>query len=369
MKKVAIVHDWLTGMRGGEKCLESICDVFPEADIYTLIYIPGTVSKKIEKHKIITSFVQKFPGIQKYYRYYLPFFPKAVESFDLSAYEIVISSSHCVAKGAIPGNGALHVCYCHTPVRYVSDMSEQYFKRGKAGAVKHALLKPALDFIDRWDKRTTGRVSYFIANSMNVARRIKTRYERDAVVIYPPVDIDAFYSKREEDYYLIVSAFAPYKRVDIAIEAFNRLGKPLIVIGKGQDEKKLRKMAKPNIKFVGWVSDEKLADFYSRCRSFIFPGEEDFGITPVEAQASGKPVIAYGKGGQLETVKDINSCGKDNPTGIFFYSQDADSLIDAVRIFEEKRKLFNPVLIRENAERFNRERFVKEFRRFVEEKV
>ncbi|MCK9555540.1 glycosyltransferase [bacterium] len=363
--RIALAHDWLTGMRGGEKCLDAMCDLFPDADIFTLLHRKGSVSEKIEKHRIITSYLQKIPGSCGFYRYLLPLFPGAVEKFDLSGYDLVISSSHCAAKGIKTTGNQKHICYCHTPVRYVSDMARVYFDRGKFGKARYSALSPFLKRFERWDTENSGRVDYFVANSLNVKKRILRRYGVDSTVIYPPVDTEKFYNNKSEDFYLVVSAFAPYKKVDLAIKAFNRLGRKLIVIGSGQDEKGLKKMASSNIEFLGWVGDNEIREYYSRCKAFIFPGEEDFGITPVEAQASGKPVIGYGRGGQTETVRSLDKFKDDNPTGVFFYEQNVEALAEAVRVFENNCGFFDPEKIRHNAERFNRGRFLSEFKSFV----
>jgi len=356
--KVAIIHDWLTGMRGGEKCLEVFCELFPSADIFTLVYKQGSLSKTIENMKIRTSFLQNFPDVENKYRYYLPFMPAAIKSFDLSGYDLVLSSSHCVAKGvSVPGN-SMHICYCHTPMRYVWDMYGQYFDNAKITTkIAMKILRP---YLQRWDVKSSSGVNYFIANSEYVRGRIKRCYDRDSVVIYPPVDTEFFSpapSAGTDDYYLIVSAFAPYKRVDLAIKAFNALGLKLKIIGSGQDEKNLKNIAGRNIQFLGWLDNEKLMEHYRNCKALIFPGEEDFGIVPVEAQACGSPVIAYRKGGAVETV--VNDV-----TGVFFDEQDAASLTAAVKRFE--RMEFDRGKIRENACRFSKAIFEQNIKNFVE---
>lgn len=358
--KVAIVHDWLTGMRGGEKVLESLCELFPKATIFTLIHIKGTVSETIERMNIKTSFLQNMPFVRQYYRYYLPLMPKAVECFDLSKFDLVISSSHCVAKGA--KTEVHHICYCHTPMRYIWEMYDQYFgKQGMSFFTKYT-MDFVRSYLRRWDVATADRVDYFIANSDNVKGRILQYYKREASVIYPPVNTDFFrpVDDKGEDYYLIVSAFAPYKRVDLAIETFNILGLSLKVIGTGQEEKKFKKIAKSNIEFLGWKSDIELKNYYGRCKAFIFPTEEDFGITPVEAQATGRPVIAYKKGGALETVIE-------GITGIFFEEQTVDSLAEAIHRFNTMR--FDKRKIRKHAEKFNREKFKEKIKIYIEEKI
>lgn len=383
--KTAIVHDWLTGMRGGEKVLEVLCELFPEADLYTLVHIKGSVSSTIEKRRIFTSFIQHLPDVEKKYRNYLPLMPKAIERFDLSEYNLVISSSHCVAKGVKVGEKTLHICYCHTPMRYIWEMYSQYF--GDAKIYIKAVMKAIRKYLQKWDIESSKRVNYFIANSENVRERIQRYYHREASVIYPPVNVDFYVPQlvgqqaaspiTATDYYLLVSAFAPYKKIDIAIEAFNRLRLPLKIIGTGQDEKRLKGMAGSAIEFLGWRSDEELAAYYAGCKALIFPGEEDFGIVPVEAQACGTPVIAYGKGGITETVIPCRSESltrpfkgpKEKPTGIFFYEQTPEALIEAVKKFETVEDKFDPYEIRKNAERFGIERFREEFENFVNEKA
>jgi glycosyltransferase involved in cell wall biosynthesis len=362
--KVALVHDWLTGMRGGEKCLEVLCELYPEADLFTLLHNKGSVSATIERREIHTSFVQHLPLAEAMYRNYLPLFPKAIERFDFTPYDLIISTSHCVAKGAIPREGALHICYCHTPMRYVWEMYEEYFGKGQAGFPTRMLMSIVAPSLRRWDVRTSNRVHYFIANSENVRRRIQRHYHRDAEVIYPPVDASQFQLQTHDDgYFLIVSAFAPYKRIDIAIEAFNELGERLVIVGDGPEGKALKNLAKSNIEFAGWASEKTLAGYYQRCTALIFPGEEDFGIVPVEAMAAGKPVIAYGRGGALETVMEKGS----NPTGIFFYEQSSQSLLNAINKF--RTSSFNPSAIRNHALQFDRSVYKAKMKSFIEQKV
>jgi len=353
--KVALVHDWLTGMRGGEKVLEVLCELFPKADLYTIVYIPGKLSSTIENMKIKKSFIQKLPFAKKIYRRYLPLMPVAVERFDMSGYDIIVSSSHCVAKGVKKDDNSLHICYCHTPMRYVWEMHDEYFGPGSAGFVTRHIFGIFTQYLRKWDVESSKGVDIFIANSENVRNRIRAHYNRDAEVIYPPVDTDFFTPDgRVSDFYLVVSAFAPYKRVDLAIKAFNMLGYPLKVIGTGQDEKRLKMMANSNIEFLGWRDNVELRDYYRQCRALIFPGEEDFGMTPVEAQACGKPVIAFKKGGALESVYE-------GIGGLFCEKQTVDSLIAVVKKFEMMS--FDPVRIRKNVIRFSKT----EFRRGIDD--
>jgi glycosyltransferase involved in cell wall biosynthesis len=368
--KVALVHDWLTGMRGGEKCLEILCELFPEATLYTLLHKKGSVSETISRMKIETSFVQNLPLATDHYRKYLPLFPTAIEQFDLTGYDLVISSSHCVAKGVITSPETCHICYCHTPMRYAWEMYYTYFSKNSLNPVVRWTVPFFMNYLRTWDEKSSDRVDHFVANSQNVRRRIQKHYRRDAEVIYPPADTGYFGLGRDQgDYFLVVSALVPYKRIDLAVLALNELDLPLVIVGEGAERKKLMKMAKGNIKFVDWQSGPELIEYYQRCRALIFPGEEDFGIVPVEAQACGKPVIAFGKGGATESVKgafpdqDITS----SHTGVFFYPQTAEALIQAVRRFESAR--FDPKQIREHALRFDKEVFRERLREFIETKV
>ncbi len=355
-RKVALVHDWLNGMRGGEKVLEIITEIFPGSEIFTLFLDEDRISRKLLDHDIHTSFVQKLPFCKKRYRSYLPFFPRAIEKFDLSEFDFVISTSHCVAKGAVPAEGALHICYCFSPMRYVWRFYDQYFGRNP---IKNLFIKPTLRRIRKWDYESCSRVNHFVAISKNVAGRIKEFYSRDADVIFPPVNTGFFTpgkNRENEDYFLIISALVPYKRIDLAVGAFNELGLPLRIIGRGPELKKLKMIAAKNITFHGWVSDEEVRENYRNCRALIFPGEEDFGLTPIEANACGTPVIAYGKGGVLESIID-------DKTGMFFDKQTVESLIFAVRNFEKMD--FDPQICREQSLRFDTEVFRKKFTDYV----
>src|ERR1019366_3273299 len=362
--RVVLIHDWLTGMRGGEKVLESLCRRWPEAPLYTLLHKRGSCSAAIEDRAIVTSFLQKLPGVQRYYRYTLPLMPWAV-GWRLPDCNVVFSSSHCVAKGVTVPAGALHLCYCHTPMRYAWHMQDSYFHdRGWRGPKKW-LAQAVLARLREWDRRTAAGVTHFIANSQVVRQRIRDCYGRDAVVINPPADTN-FYCPAEiprEDYYLILSAFAPYKRLDLAIEACRKLGKKLVVIGSGQDEKKLRSLADERIQFLGWQPDEVLRDHLRRCQALLFPGEEDFGIVPVEAQACGTPVIAYGCGGATETV---NPWPMPGATGMWFEEQTVDCLVAALKLFAKHREAFEPHVLRAHALRFRAERFERELFGFVQ---
>jgi len=367
--EVALVHDWLTGMRGGEKCLEVFCELFPEANLYTLLYKKGSVSEIISRMKIETSFIQKLPFALNHYQKYLPLFPTAIEQFDLTEYDLVISSSHCVAKGVITRPETCHICYCYTPMRYAWEMYYIYFNKNNISPLVRWSIPFFMNYLRTWDEKSSDRVDYFVAISENVRRRIKKHYRRDAEVIYPPADIDYFnLSNNAGDFYLVVSALVPYKRVDLAILAFNELNLQLLIIGEGAEKSRLKKLAGGSIKFLDWQNPSELKKYYSGCKALIFPGEEDFGIVPVEAQACGKPVIAFGKGGVTESVKGVypdQEITADH-TGIFFYPQTKEALMDAVRRFDSTP--FDPERIRSNAIRFDRKIFKTKIREFIERK-
>lgn len=372
--KIALVHDWLTGMRGGERVLEAFCELYPEADLFTLVHYPGSTSRIIEDREIKTSFIQNLPLVKKHYRMYLPLFPMAVERFDFTGYDLVISLSHCVAKGVITPASTMHISYIFTPMRYIWDRFNDYFGNGRYGRLRSVLYSAVAHYLRIWDTSSASRVDSYIAISDYVARRVKKYYGRDSVVIYPPVDCKRFSLSQAGvgDYYLIVSAFAPYKRLDVAVKAFNVLGLPLKIVGGGQDEKRLKAMAGPNIKFLGSLSDSEVAELYSGCRALVFPGEEDFGITPLEAMASGRPVIAFGGGGALETIiplfKDRESAIENPaPTGIFFYEQTSPALVKAVRDYVAARDKFDPLTARARAESFSLEAFRVHIRETISE--
>ncbi len=358
--RVALVHDWLTGQRGGEKVLEVFAEIFPEAPIYTLFHFPRSQVEAIEKREIRTSFLQRLPFLRKRYRSYLPLYPLAAELFDLQNYELVISTSHCVAKGIIPNPDSLHICYVHSPVRYAWNQYFSYFSPDKLSLFPRILIPPFIHYLRLWDESTSNRVDHFIANSGNVARRIEKYYRRQANVIHPPVDTRFFHpANQEADYYLIVSALVPYKRIDLAIEVFNRTEFPLKIVGQGPDYKKLKKRAKANIEFLGSLKAEDLLRVFQRAIALIMPGEEDFGITSLESQACGIPVVAYGKGGAKETVIP-------GETGLFFHELNVKSFLEALDKFRVLE--FNKTKLRANAMKFSRDIFKKKTEAYFHEK-
>jgi len=361
IERVAIVHDWLVAMRGGEKVLEAICEIYPDADLYTIYCLRDKISRQLSRMRIKTSFIQRLVFSSKQdFRFYLPLFPLAAESFDMRNYDLIISTSHCVAKGVIPGPKAPHICYCHTPMRYAWDFEDDYFGRMKSIGATKGLIVLLMNYLRKWDNAASSRVNEFIANSQNTANRIKRYYGRESTIIYPPVETDYFTPDARQKtggFFLIISALVPYKRIDIAIEAFNKTGDQLKIVGNGPLRKKLQKKAHPNIEFLGWADKEILRELYRGCDALVFTQEEDFGIAAVEAQACGRPVIAYAKGGALEVV--INK-----KTGLYFSEQTSDSLISALQEF--KALEFDPDLIRENALRFNnKEAFKENIRKYV----
>jgi glycosyltransferase involved in cell wall biosynthesis len=364
--RVVLVHDWLTGMRGGEKCLEVLARQWPHAPLLTLLHQRGSVSPALERLEMTTSFLQFLPRVHRYYRYLLPLMPLAAR-WRVPPCDLVVSFSHCVAKAAQPPEGTPHVCYCFTPMRYAWHMRASYFGAGRPTGLKARVLARLLESLRTWDRATAGRVSHFIAISRTVQQRIAECYGRDSVVIYPPVDT-GYYTPApvpRADYYLLMSAFAPYKRLDLAVAACNQLGRRLVVIGKGQDEKRLRSLAGPTVQFLGWQPDEVVRDYLRSCRALLFPGEEDFGIVPLEAHACGAPVIAYGRGGVTETI--VPPTGSAAPTGLWFEEQTPECLAIAMEEFERRSNDFDPVAARRQALRFNQGRFTRELLSYLEQ--
>jgi glycosyltransferase involved in cell wall biosynthesis len=359
--KVAIVHYWLVSMRGGEKVIESMCRVFPQADIYTLVYRPEGISETIKAHRITPSFLQRLPGGVKAYQNLLPLMPFAVEAFDLSGYDLIISSDTNVTKGVVAPMEVLHINYCHTPMRYAWDMYHDYMRGSGLGRLKKLAMGLVMNWLRVWDVAASNRIDHFLANSKYVKKRIAKHYRREATVVYPPVDLAAFSPGEDvKDFYLVLGQIIPYKRIDIAVEAFNRNGKPLVVIGEGSEVERLKARARSNVRFLGRQPFPVIREHFAACRAFVFPGVEDFGITPVEAQASGRPVLAFGRGGALETVVD-------GETGLLFREQTAEALMDAVERLESGRHSITPEKCVRNAARFSEERFRSDLEKAVME--
>jgi len=385
LSRVALVHDWLTGMRGGEKVLEALCEQYPDADIFTLFHVPGSVSPAIERHRIITSGLQKLPFARTRYRTLLPLYPTAIEQFDLDAYDLVISSSHCAAKAVVAPGRARHICYCHSPMRYAWDQFDAYFGPERVGAfASRWLYAPMLGRLARWDAATASRVGRFVANSHHVAGRIRRYYNREATIVYPPVDTSFYHPDTTPpgQHFLIVSALVPYKRIDVAIDACRRAGAALRIVGDGPDRARLERHANGSstppgaspstslgtspstslgtsqVEFIGRATNDEIRDQYRRALAVLLPGEEDFGIVPVEAQACGRPVVAFARGGALETVIP-------GETGILFDELSSASLTAALERAAATR--FDVDRLRANAQRFSRERHVERMRAVVEE--
>jgi glycosyltransferase involved in cell wall biosynthesis len=371
--RVAIVHYWFVRRRGGERVVEALLEMFPQADVFALIVDRVWRDSTFRSRNVTTSFLQRLPGVTRYYRKLLPLFPYAVEQFCLDKYDLVISSESGPAKGVLTPSHTCHICYCNSPMRYLWDMYHQY-RHGKGmGPATRLAFSLSAHYVRMWDVAAAARVDHFVANSRNVASRILKCYRRKATVINPPVLVSAGYVSSEvEDYYLVVSPLVDYKRVDLAIEACNRLRRPLRIIGDGEEYGRLRGSAGPTVKFLGYLSDEEVRKNYAHCRALLFPGEEDFGIVPVEAQSFGRPVIAFGRGGALETViggLPTSSFAPESSTGVFFAEQSAESLADAIRFFESNETRFSPAFIRGHAERFDVSRFKSEMGAFITQKM
>jgi glycosyltransferase involved in cell wall biosynthesis len=357
--RVALVHDYLNQYGGAERVLEAFCEIWPDAPIYTLIYDKKRTGQAFEGRRIKTSFLQKIPFVKSHHRPFLMLMPLAIESFDFSKYDLVISDSASFAKGIITRPNTLHICYCHTPTRYAWDDSHKYIREFGYPSIIRSVIPLFMNYLRVWDQAAAERPDKFIANSQFVASRIKKYYQKNATVIHPPVNAKLFYVSREPDnFFLVVARFLSYKRLDIAIKAFNLLGRPLKIVGDGPDAAKLRHLAGPNIEFLGQVADTKLRELYANCQAFIFPQEEDFGITAVEAMASGRPVIAYQAGGALETIKH-------GVTGLFFPEQTVQSLVATLKQFVATD--FNPETIRQEAMQFDKEIFKQKIRDFTQQ--
>ncbi len=405
--KVVLIHDFLIRFGGAERVMHALSEIYPEAPIYTLLYDESKMGEFFPKEKVRTSFLQKFPKfLRNHYKYLLPFLPVAPETFELRDFDLIISSSSSFAKGVVPRVNALHICYCHNPMRFVWDYSHLYLKEQKGNFLFGPIMKTALHYLRIWDRNAAQRVDYFIANSKATQKRIQKFYRRESTVIYPPVfgqsvgarkvtfseyssrpseaklrsgdpacssnfvgnharkqgltSPKATFPRPEENYFLIVSQLTPYKKIDVAVAAFNKLKLPLIIVGDGLERKKLEKMAKENIKFLGWQPDEIVWQYYQNCTAFIFPGEDDFGIAPVEAMSFGKPVLALSRGGALETVIE-------GVIGEFFEDSDPAVLADGVRRLRENLPNYDSEKIKEHAQKFSKERFTKEINNFVKE--
>lgn len=371
--RVAIVHYWYSGngLGGGERVIEAFSSIFPRAEFFALVASERGIPPALRDRSVKTSFVGRLPGAKRWHRHFLPLYPFALEQFDLSGYDVVISSESGPAKGVITSPQTCHICYCHTPMRYLWDMYHEYKK--KMNPVTRTIFSVTAHYARQWDVNAAARVDYFAANSRHVAARIRKYYRRESTVIYPPVDVSGGYiSSQTEDYYLLVSRLVPYKRADLAVAACNRLGRRLRVVGTGPEYKELKKRGGSTIEFLGKLDGNSLRETYAHCRALLFPGEEDFGIVPVEAQSHGRPVIAYGRGGALETVRGLPVDGERNetsPTGLFFHEPSVEALCNAIVRFEEMESSFHPESIRGAVKRFDTERFKLEFAEFAARKM
>jgi glycosyltransferase involved in cell wall biosynthesis len=368
--RIAVIHEWLVTYAGSERVLEQILGCYPEADLFSLVdFLPESERAFIGNRYVKTSFIQGLPKASTHFRHYLPLLPLAVEQFDLSEYDLIISSSHAVAKGVLTGPDQVHMSYVHSPIRYAWDLQHQYLSEaGLEKGMKSFIARAILHYMRLWDYRTAHGVDVFIANSKFISRRIRKVYGRASTVIYPPVDVSAFSIKEQkEEFYLTASRMVPYKKILLIIEAFAAMpDRHLVVIGEGPEMEKCRAVAGRNIKILGWQPFEVLRDYMQRAKAFVFAAEEDFGITPVEAQACGTPVIAYEKGGVLETVRGLEY---ELPTGVFYETQNLESLIDAVVLFEKEHSRISAQACRTNALRFSPERFREEFKASVDDAV
>ncbi len=366
MLKIAIIHDWLVTYAGAERCLEQMLACFPEADVFSLIdFVPDSERGFLAGKRAATSFIQKLPFARTKYRAYLPLMPLAIEQFDLSGYDIILSSSHAVAKGVLVGPDQLHICYTYSPMRYVWDLQFQYLaESGLQRGLRSILVRYLLHRLRIWDSRTAAGVDTFAAISHFISRRIQKAYRRGSIVIYPPVDTENFQlHEAKEDFYVTASRMVPYKKIPMIVEAFSHMpDKKLVVIGTGPEWEKCKAAAGPNVQLLGWQPGDVLRDHLQRAKAFIFAAEEDFGIAPLEAQACGTPVIAFGRGGAAETIRGLSH---DRPTGLFFDQQTPEAIFEAVRLFEENAGSFDPLMCRENVSLFSVERFRSELKALV----
>jgi len=353
--RAAIVHYWLLHRRGGEKVVDALCRLLPDADIFTLFCDPRSLSDELRRHRITTSFLNPFRRI---YRSLLPLMPMALENLDLRGYDLVISSESGPAKGVITSSSTHHICYCHTPMRYLWDLYHDYRNEWTTSRLKRAAMTPFSNYVRLWDFAAAARVDRFVANSENVRRRIHKTYRREAEVVHPPVAVESFYHKPAEDYYLAVSELVSYKRLDSVVRQFSSSGRKLLICGDGPEYRHLRTLSRPNVKFLGRVGDAELRELYARCRAFVLPGEEDFGITPVEALASGKPVIALGRGGALETVPPFG--------GVFYDAPTEDAIADAIYRFEKMERQIDPAALQAWTRRFSEAEFTRKFQSLLQ---
>ena len=368
--RVAVVHHWLRTYTGAERVLSALLEIFPQADIFALI-ATEQITARFKPHRVTTSFLQHIPGSHRFHRHFLPLYPLALEQFDLSKYDLVISHESGPAKGVITPANVCHICYCHSPMRYIWDLHHEYLKGNEMGRLSRLIFRLVSHYVRIWDSVTASRVDYFIASSANSASRIRKIYRRDSDIVHPPVRVENGYIAPEiGDYYLMVGRLVDYKRVDLAIDACNLIGRELHIVGTGPQQYHLRKNAGKTIKFFSGLSDDQVREQYAHCRALLFPGHEDFGIVPVEAHSFGRPVIAYGKGGALETIRGplVEGPVDINCNGLFFAEQSSNSLLEAIRYFEKVESKFSPRLIARSAQKFSTDRFKSEIGQLIAER-
>jgi glycosyltransferase involved in cell wall biosynthesis len=367
--RVAIVHHWFVSLAGGERVVDTIAGIFPKADVFTLFLDEQKLPPALQRRKIITSFLDRAPAARRVHRHFLPFYPLAVEMLDLSGYDLIITSDSGPMKGVVTDPSATHICYCHSPMRYLWDGYAAYARQ--MSPLARAIFGLTSHYVRNWDYAAAQRVDHFIANSNYVAGRIRKYYRRDSTIIHPPINMSqSFLSARHDEYYLAVGRLVPYKRTDILIDACSRLGRKLVIVGDGPEMKRLRSRAGRNVEFMGEANESQLRDVYARCRALLFAADEDFGMVPLEAQSFGRPVIAYGKGGSLETVVGTYASTDetkemDEVTGVFFKEQTADSLVEAILLFEGREEMFIPEHIQLHARKFDASIFVRRLRRYI----